>query len=127
MKLLKKFASVISFCLLMTLLSAQSAFAAVDLFNIPTTNTLDLRVAFLNRNVTQASLSSGEAKTLSFRFDELGIGSGSPTIYEQETPGDISIPTGNLAFVERSVSSKIALRYGAPGGTQKNIVFVIAN
>jgi hypothetical protein len=72
------------------------------------------------------SLNVGEAQVLDFRFDQIGVGSQEPlSIYDIEIPGSYTIPPGNLAFVDRSVPRKIALRYGPSGGTQQNIIFVL--
>lgn len=99
---------------------------AVDLESIPTTNTLEFTATFLRNNASVASLGSGQAKTLSLRFDAIGVGNSEPlSIYRQETPGDISVPPGNLAFVDRSVDRKIALRYSTQGGIQQNIIFAL--
>lgn len=101
---------------------------AVDLESVPTTNTLDLRTTFLLNNGSRASLNPGQAETFSLRFDAIGVGSSQPlSIYRQETPGNITVPPGNLAFVDRSVDRKIALRYGPQGGIQQNIIFVLDN
>ncbi|WP_433766330.1 hypothetical protein [Pseudomonas putida] len=101
---------------------------SINLNSIPTTNPpgeINLRITFLLNKKPQATLNVGEASSLTIRFDSIGVGTSEPmAIYRQETPGDISIDPGNLAFVDRSVNAKIALRYGSPGGTQQNIVFV---
>ncbi|MDB9419360.1 hypothetical protein [Microcystis aeruginosa] len=99
---------------------------AVDLQKIPTTNCLDLRITFLRQGKKVQSLNVGEAQVLDFRFDQIGVGSQEPlSIYDIEIPGSYTIPPGNLAFVDRSVPRKIALRYGPSGGTQQNIIFVL--
>lgn len=98
----------------------------VDLESIPTTNTIDLRINFLNNGQVQGSLNVGQASTESFRFDSIGVGSAPPfSVYHQETPGNISISPPNLAFVDYSVERKLVLRYGISGGTQQNIVFAL--
>lgn len=99
---------------------------AVDLESIPTTNTIDLRINFLLNGQVQGSLNPNDSGTQSFRFDEIGVGSAPPfSIYIQETPGNITISPGNLAFVDYSVERKLTLRYGHSGGTQQNVVFVM--
>ncbi|TPN83459.1 hypothetical protein [Aquimarina algicola] len=99
---------------------------AVDLNDIPTSNTLEFTITFLLNNSPQAKLTYNQANTLDIRFDAIGVGNSEPlSIYRQETPGNITISPGNLAFVDRSVDRKIALRYGTPSGPQRNIVFVL--
>lgn len=100
----------------------------VHLNSIPTGNprgAIDLRVTFMLNKKSQGTLNVGGAETLTLGFDSIGVGTSEPmAIYRQETPGNITISPGSVAFVERSVDSKIALRYGSPGGIQQNIVFV---
>ena len=98
----------------------------VESQSVPTTNTVEFTATFLRNDSPQATLRSGEADTLSIRFDAIAIGNSEPlSIYKQETPGDITIPPGNLAFVDRSVNRKIALRYGKPGENQQNIIYAL--
>lgn len=99
---------------------------AVYFESTPTANTIEFKIAFLSGDAIQSTLGHGQTDVLTFGFDALGVGNSEPlSIYRQETPGDITIPPGNLAFVDRSVNRKIALRYGTKGGTQHNIVFVL--
>lgn len=99
----------------------------VHLNSIPTGNphgAIDLRVTFLLNKKPQGTLNAGDARTFTLSFDSIGVGTSEPmAIYRQETPGSVTISPGNVAFVERSVNSKIALRYGSPDGIQQNIIF----
>ena len=100
---------------------------SVHLNSIPTTNSLgeiNLRITFIQKKKDQATLNVGEALSLTISFDSIGVGTSRPmTIYQKETPGEISVEPGNLAFIERIDNTMIALQYGSPGGTQKSIVF----
>lgn len=101
----------------------------VHLNSIPTGNpyggAIDLRVTFLLNRRPQGTLNVGGAETFTLNFDSIGVGTSEPmAIYRQEIPGDITISPGNVAFVERSADSRIALRYGSPGGIQQSIIFV---
>ncbi|MBS1772039.1 MAG: hypothetical protein JST82_04215 [Bacteroidetes bacterium] len=99
---------------------------AVDLNSIPTANTIEFTVTFFNRGDRVARIPYGGSDVLNCRFDAIGVGNGDPlSIYELETPGSYTISPGNLAFVDRSVNSKIALRYGVPGGAQQSIIFAM--
>ncbi len=100
---------------------------SVNLNNIPTTNSpgeINLRITFLLKKDAQATLNVEEAMSLKITFDSIGVGTSKPlTIYRQETPGEISVEPGHLAYIERIDDTRIALRYGRPGGTQQSIVF----
>lgn len=97
---------------------------AINLNSIPTSNTLEFAVTFLNMNNPVAELRYNQAGTLTISFNSIGVGNGDRlSIYLQETPGDITINPGNLAFVDRSVDGKITLRYGMLNSVQQNIVF----
>ncbi|MFQ6571995.1 hypothetical protein [Pseudomonas sp. UM16] len=99
----------------------------VNLNSIPTANppgAINLRVTLFLKKKPVASLNVGEAVTLTTTFDSMGVGTSEPmAMYRKDSPADITIDPGNLAFVERNGDRQIALRYGAPGGTEQSVTF----
>ncbi|MCY1392769.1 hypothetical protein D3C76_917550 [compost metagenome] len=99
----------------------------VNLNNIPTTNSLgeiNLRITFVLKKKDQATLNVGEALPLKITFDSIAIGASElKSIYRNESPIEISVEPGNVAFIERINDSRIALRYASPNSTQQSIFF----
>lgn len=99
---------------------------AIALNSVPTTNAIDLRATFLYKGVPVKTLGPGEANTLTLVFDSIGVGTTQPlSVYNLQTQTDVSLNPGTIAFLDRSVDRRIALRFGAPGGTQQNVVFIL--
>jgi hypothetical protein len=94
---------------------------------VPTTNTIDLTATFILNGEPKAQLRTGRAATLDLIFDQIGIGNTEPlSIYLQQTPGNITISPGHIAYLERTGDRKIALRYAVPGEAEQSVDYVLS-